>query len=57
MLPTALAMAPRHPFRLAGRYEAHRAAEAATLELLSHGAPRISSRMVWSLRLKGLYAR
>ena len=35
MLPTTLAMTPRHPFRLAGSDEAHRAAEAATFELFS----------------------
>src|SRR5436305_10726257 len=38
MLPTTLAMAPRHPFRLAGSDEAHRAAEAATFELFGRAA-------------------
>src|SRR5438094_10607638 len=36
MLPTTLAMTPRHPFRLTGSDEAHRTAEAATFELFSH---------------------
>ena len=38
MLPTTLAMTPRHPFRLAGSDEAHRAAEAATFELFGRAA-------------------
>src|ERR1700680_3311415 len=37
VFPTTLAMAPHHRFRLTGRYEAHGATEAATLELIAHG--------------------
>jgi hypothetical protein len=46
MLPTALAMAPRHPFRLTSGDKAYRAAETATLELVGHGA---------GLRIAGLH--
>ena len=34
---TTLAMAPCHPFRLTGGHKAHRAAQAAALELIIHG--------------------
>src|SRR6516162_7351851 len=36
MPPAALAMAPRHLFRLITGHKAHRAAEAAALELICH---------------------
>src|SRR6267142_2881820 len=41
MLPTTLAMAPSHRFRLTSSHKAHRAAEAAALELFAHSDPRI----------------
>jgi len=37
MPATTLAMAPCHPFRLTGGHKAHRAAQAAALELIIHG--------------------
>jgi hypothetical protein len=36
MLPTTLAMAPHHRFRLTDSDKAHRAAQAATFELIGH---------------------
>jgi|SRR5271163_3937271 len=36
VLPTTLAMAPRHPIRFTSGHDAHRAAQAATLELIAH---------------------
>jgi hypothetical protein len=41
MLPTTLAMTPSHRFRLASSDKAHRAAEAAALELLAHSDPEL----------------
>jgi hypothetical protein len=38
MLATALAMAPRHPFRFTGGYKSHRAAQAAAFNLIAHGS-------------------
>ncbi len=40
-LPTTLAMAPPHRFQLTSGDKAHRAAQAAALELFAHGDPRI----------------
>src|ERR1700680_2180207 len=39
MLPTTLAMTPSHRFRLTSSHKAHRAAEAAALELFAHSDP------------------
>jgi hypothetical protein len=36
VFPTTLAMAPRHRYRLTGRYEAYRAAKAATFGLIGY---------------------
>src|SRR5215469_10969330 len=56
MLPTTLAVAPRYPFRLAGRHKAHRAAETATLEAATHlSALEFRSPMVPGLRFTGLH--
>jgi hypothetical protein len=56
MLPTALAMALRHPFSLASGDKAHRAAETATLEAITHlSALEFRSPMVPGLRFTGLH--
>ena len=42
MLPTTLAMTPRHSFRLAGSQKADRAAQAATFELFSRATHNLT---------------
>ena len=54
MLPTALAMAPRHPSRLTSGDKAHGAAQAATFELFWHGDLGLIG-MLWSISLTGLH--
>jgi hypothetical protein len=54
--PTALAMALRHSFSLASGDRAHRAAETATLEAITHlSALEFRSPMVPGLRFTGLH--
>lgn len=45
MLAATFAMAPHYRFRLTGGYEAHSAAQAASLELIAHAAEHNASKL------------